>query len=187
MKRIAPFLLLLLALAVAARGFDGQIGFLYGLRTLKDADLRGVFGTGTVAVPSLAIRLSRGVYLGLAYEAGYSREAAIGLFGDLFSLSVSGFEIFLKQEWSLGPFTPYLKIGPGLALYKIHISSPFLTAYNVTGKDISFQIAAGTGLRLGEHIALAAEGKYSVLRIDPYDDRVDLGGFRLLGGLTLGF
>lgn len=187
MKRIAPFLLLLLALAAAGWSFDGQIGFLYGLRTLKDADLRGVFGTGTVAVPSVALRVSRNVYLGLAYEAGYRREATIGLFEDLFSLSVSGFEIFLKQEWPLGRFAPYLKIGPGLALYKIHISSPFLTAYNVTGRDISFQAALGTSLRLGRHMALAVEGKYSVLRIDPYDDRVDLGGFRLLGGLTLGF
>lgn len=187
MKRIAPSLLLLLALAVAGWSFDGQIGFIYGLRTLKDSDLRGVFGTGTVAVPSLAIRVSPTGYLGLAYEAGYGREATIGLFGDLFSLSVSGFEIFFKQEWPLGPFTPYLKIGPGLALYKIHIASPFLTAYNVTGRDISFQVALGTGLRLSRHIALAAEGKYGVLWIDPYDDRIDLGGFRLLGGLTFGF
>ena len=42
-----------------------------------------------------------------------------------------------------GRFTPYLKIGPGLAFYKIHIDSPFLTAYNVKGSDVSFAMALG--------------------------------------------
>ncbi len=187
MKRIAPALLLLLALAASAWSFDGEIGLLYGFRTLKNSDLRGVFGTGNVAVPAVAVRVSRTASLGLAYEAGYSREAEIGLFGDLFSLSVSGFEIFYKQEWPLGRLTPYLKIGPGLALYKIHIASPFLTAYNVKGRDISFQIALGMSVRIVKRVALTLEGKYGVLWIDPYDDRIDLGGFRLLGGLTFGF
>ncbi len=187
MKRVAPVLLLLLALASTAWSFKGDLGLLYGLRTLKDSGLRGVFGSGSVVVPSFSVRLSSRASIGLAYEAGYGREAEIGLFGDLFSLSVSGFEIFYKQEWTLGRLRPYLKIGPGWAFYKINIASSPLTAYNSRGSDVSFQMALGASLRVTKHVFLDIEGKYGVLWIDPYDDKVDLGGFRLLGGLTFGF
>lgn len=186
MKRSLPAGLLLLALASSAWGYRGEIGFLYGLRTLKNADLRGVFGSGTVAVPMLAVRVSPSASIGLAYEAAYEREARVGLFGDLFSLSVSGLELFYRQEWKAGRLTPYLKIGPGFALYKIHIDSPFLTAYNVKGSDVTFAMALGLNAQIAKRVFLTAEVKYGVLWIDPFDDRIDLGGFRAVAGLGFG-
>jgi hypothetical protein len=186
MKRIVPAGLLLLALAASAWGFQGEVGLLYGVRTLKNADLRGIFGSGTVAIPTLAVRVSPSGSIGLSYEAGYKREARVGLFGDLFSLSVSGLELFYRQEWQAGRLTPYLKIGPGFALYKIHIDSPFLTAYNVKGSDVTFAMALGINARVAKHILLTAEVKYGVLWVDPFDDRVDLGGFRAVAGLGFG-
>jgi hypothetical protein len=186
MKRTLPAVLLLLALAASARGFQGEIGLLYGIRTLKNADLRGVFASGTVAIPTLAVRVSPSASLGLAYETGYKREARVGLFGDLFSLSVSGWELFYRQEWKAGRLTPYLKIGPGLALYKIHIDSPFLTAYNAKGSDVTFAMALGLNARVAKHLFLTTEFKYGVLWVDPFDDRVDLGGFRAVAGLGFG-
>ncbi|MDD8027773.1 MAG: hypothetical protein PHI34_14825 [Acidobacteriota bacterium] len=183
MKRILPAGFLMLALAASAWSFDGEIGFLYGFRTLKNSDLRGVFGTGTVAVPTVTIRVSHTGSIGLAYEAGYKQEAEVGLFGDLFSLSVSGFELFYRQEWPLGRLTPYLKVGPGLSLYKISIDSPFLTAYDVKGSDISFHVALGLRAEIIKRVYLSAEVKYGVLWIDPYDDKIDLGGFRAMAGL----
>jgi hypothetical protein len=186
MKKTIPAGLLLLALAASAWGYRGEIGFLYGVRTLKDANLRGVFGSGVVAVPTLAVRVSPTGSIGISYEAAYKREARVGLFGDLFSLSVSGFEIFYRQEWPAGRFTPYLKVGPGVSLYKIHIDSPFLTAYNVKGNDVSFAMALGVNARISKRLFLSAEVKYGVLWVDPFDDRVDLGGFRAVAGLGFG-
>ncbi|MCK7579401.1 MAG: hypothetical protein MZV65_29220 [Chromatiales bacterium] len=148
MKRTVPAGLPLLALAASAWGIQGEIGLLYGVRTLKNADLRGVFGSGTVAIPTLAVRVSPSGSVGLSYESGYKREARVGLFGDLFSLSVSGLELFYRQEWRAGRLTPYLKIGPGFAFYKIHIDSPFLTAYNVKGGDVTFAMALGVSARV---------------------------------------
>ncbi|MCX6560439.1 MAG: hypothetical protein NTZ26_07975 [Candidatus Aminicenantes bacterium] len=186
MKKTIPAGLLLFVLAASAWGFRGEIGLLYGVRTLKDANLRGVFGSGVVAVPTITFRVSPTGSVGLSYEAAYKREARVGLFGDLFSLSVSGFELFYRQEWPTGRLTPYLKIGPGVSMYKIHIDSPFLTAYNVKGNDISFSMALGLNARIMKRVFLSAEIKYGVLWVDPFDDRVDLGGFRAVAGLGFG-
>ena len=186
MKRTVPAGLLLLALAASAWGFQGEVGLLYGMRTLKNADLRGVFGSGTVAIPTLTVRVSPSGSVGISYETGYKREARVGLFGDLFSLSVSGLELFYRQEWRTGRLTPYLKIGPGFAFYKIHIDSPFLTAYNVKGSDVTFAMALGLNAPIAKRVFLTAEVKYGVLWVDPFDDRVDLGGFRAVAGFSFG-
>ena len=94
-------------------------------------------------------------------------------------------EIFFRQEWQAGAVAPYIKIGPGLAFYKITIDSPFLKAYNAHGSDIAFSIAAGAKLRLGKRIFLSGEIKYGVLWLDPFDDKVDLGGVRAQAGIGI--
>ncbi len=178
MRKPLPLFLGVLALAVAASASRWEGGMLYGTRGLKNADLRGIFGGGASYSLFVAARISEGGWVGISYEGGFDREARVGLFGDLFQLNVVGVEVFYRREWKVGAFSPYVKIGPGIASYKIHIDSPFLTAYNVKGNDISFAIAFGLKALVLQRIFLAGELKYGVLWIDPYDDKVDLGGFR---------
>lgn len=173
----------ILALAVSASASRWEAGILYGARGLKNADMRGIFGGGASYSPFMAVRISEGGWVEISYEGGFDRKARVGLFEDLFQLRVTGVEIFYRREWRVGAFSPYVKLGPGVAYYKIHIDSPFLTAYNVKGKDISFALAFGLKARLLQRIFLAGELKYGVLWIDPYDDKLDLGGFRAQVGI----
>jgi hypothetical protein len=185
MKRAFLAGLLLLALGGVSQALTWEAGLLWGSRGLKNSDLRIVFGTGSTFTPYLAINVLPGGSIGIAYETGYSRQAPVGLFGDLFHLQVSVAELFYRQEWRMGVVTPYIKIGPGLAFYKISIDSPFLTAFNNHGSDISFSIAAGLKVDLGARLFLTGEAKYGVLWLDPFDDKVDLGGVRAQIGIGI--
>ena len=185
MKRAFLAGLLLLALGGVCRAQSWEAGLLWGTRGLKNADLKAVFGTGTAFTPYASLRVFTGGSIGISYETGYSRQAPVGLFSDLFHLQVSVAEIFFRQEWQAGAVAPYIKIGPGLAFYKITIDSPFLKAYNAHGSDIAFSIAAGAKLRLGKRIFLSGEIKYGVLWLDPFDDKVDLGGVRAQAGIGI--
>jgi hypothetical protein len=185
MKRAFLAGLFLLALGGVCRAQTGEAGLLWGTRSLKNADLNAVFGAGTSFTPYASLRVFTGGSIGISYETGYTREARVGLFGDLFRLQVSVAEIFFRQEWQAGAVSPFIKIGPGLAFYKITIDSPYLKAYNAHGSDISFSIAAGAKLKLGKRIFLSGEIKYGVLWLDPFDDKVDLGGVRAQAGIGI--
>lgn len=186
MKRAILAALLLLALGGACQALTWEAGLLWGTRGLKNADLRGVFGPGTAFTPYAALKIWPSGSIGISYETGFSRQAPVGLFGDLFHLQVSVAEVFYRQEWRIGAVAPYLKIGPGLASYKISIDSPFLKAFNSHGSDISFSVAAGLNVRLGARLFLTGEIKYGVLWLDPFDDKVDLGGVRAQAGIGFG-
>jgi hypothetical protein len=183
MKRAIPAGLLLLSLAVPLSAGPWEFGLLGGLRSLKNADLRDLFGSGLIYTPHVSYRISSGGSVGVSFEGGFRREANVGLFGDLFSLRVRGFEIFYRQEWNLGRVSPYIKIGPGLFLYDLHLDTPFLSAFNVHDSDLSFSIALGLNARLNRRVFLSGEIKYGVLWVDPFDDQVDLGGFRVQAGV----
>jgi hypothetical protein len=185
MKRAFLAGLFLLALGGVCRALTWEVGLLWGSRGLKNADLNAVFGTGTAFTPYAILRVLPGGSIGISYEAGFSRQAPVGLFNDLFRLQVSVAEVFYRQEWQAGAVTPYLKIGPGLAFYKITIDSPYLKAFNARGSDISFAIAAGAKVKLGARIFLSGEIKYGVLWLDPFDDKVDLGGVRAQAGIGI--
>jgi hypothetical protein len=185
MKRAFPAGLLLLALAGGCQAQSWEAGILWGTRGLKNADLNAIFGTGTAFTPYASLPILPGGSIGISYEAGFSRQAPVGLFGDLFRLQVSVAEVFYRQEWRAGAVSPYLKIGPGIAFYRITIDSPYLKAYNAHGSDISFAIAAGAKVNLGTRIFLSGEIKYGVLWLDPFDDKVDLGGVRAQAGIGI--
>ena len=178
-------LLLLLGGGVCAAQSAAEAGLLWGTRGLKNADLNAVFGSGTAFTPYAALNLYPGGSIGISLETGYVREAPVGLFGDLFRLQVSVAEVFFRQEWRAGAISPYLKIGPGLAFYKITIDSPYLKAYNAHGSDISFAVAGGAKVHLGKRIFLSGEIRYGVLWLDPFDDKVDLGGVRAQAGIGI--
>ncbi|MGD0781369.1 MAG: hypothetical protein ABSA30_00770 [Candidatus Aminicenantales bacterium] len=185
MKRAFLAGLLLLALGGACQALTLEAGLLWGMRSLKNADLNAVFGTGTAFSPYAALRITPGGSIGISYETGFSRQAPVGLFNDLFHLQVSVAEIFFRQEWQVGAVSPYIKIGPGVAFYKINIDSPYLKAYDSHGSDISFSMAAGAKVKLGARIFLCGEIKYGALWLDPFDDKVDLGGIRAQVGVGI--
>ncbi len=185
MKRAFLAGLLLLALGGACQALTWEAGLLWGTRGLKNADLNAVFGTGTAFTPYAALGIAPGGSIGISFEAGFSRQAPVGLFNDLFRLQVSVAEVFYRQEWQVGAVSPYIKIGPGVAFYKINIDSPYLNAYDAHGSDISFSIAAGAKVKLGARIFFCGEIKYGVLWLDPFDDKVDLGGVRVQAGLGI--
>jgi hypothetical protein len=94
MKRVFLAGLILLAVGGVCQALTWEAGLLWGTRGLKNADLNAVFGTGTAFTPYAALRVLPGGSIGISYEAGYSRQAPVGLFGDLFRLQVSVAEVF---------------------------------------------------------------------------------------------
>lgn len=187
MKKTALFLACLFAGTGAAAAQTWEAGLSGGYRTIKDATLKSVYGNGFVYAPYLSLAVSPSLRIGAEYEAGYAKDAKIGIFQDPSTLDVRGFHVFVQYGERIGRIQPYLKVGAGIFSYKLDIQTPTLSANRVDSTDISFFVGAGLHARLNRLLFLAAELKYVALWADPFDDQVDLGGLRALLGIGLVF
>ncbi len=186
MKKTALVLVLLLAGAGVSPAQTWEADMNGGYRTLKDTTLRGIYGNGYVFTPTLSVAISRSLRVGAEYETGFVRKAEIGLFKDPSTLKVRGGHLFIQYGERKGRIQPYLKVGLGLFSYQFDVERPALPSLRVANSDISFLLAGGLRFVIVKNVFGTAELKYAALWVDSSDDKVDLGGFRLLLGIGFG-
>jgi opacity protein-like surface antigen len=178
MKKLLILSLFLLAV-VSLPALDLDLQLQLGLRTASGA-VQDTYGGGMVFFPSLKLNVWKGLGVGVGYELGYKKEAAIGLFEEESTLKVSGFEAFAAYEFSRGKFAPYARIGIGSYSYSQEIESDF--APDVDDTKVAVSLGAGVKYVL-DKLFLSAELKYVPLKVKPLDETVDLSGLRLLVGV----
>ncbi len=177
----------LLVLPAGQYAFDLEVGITFGGRTVKDSEIKRVYGNGTVFFPYLALNVFEGLFIGAGYEGGYSRETKIGLYNEPTTLEVTGIEFFVGYEYKIKIISPYLKIGYGSYTYKQTIESRYVWAFPVDAKKSAISIGGGLKFFPFKYIFLAAEARYVPLKVKPYDKEVDLGGLRYSGGAGFRF
>jgi opacity protein-like surface antigen len=183
MKKIVFFAVLLSLLTVGLQAVKLDIGFLYGSRSIKDTDMKEVYGNGSVYFPYLAVNVWKGLTFGLGYEGGYDRDGKIGLYQEGTSFKMTGIEFFAAYRLEFGKLSPYLKLGFGSYSYKQDISN----VTRVDDKKSGLNLAVGIRYYVIKGLFLAAEAKYVPLKVMPIDQEVDLSGMRLAAGLGYTF
>ena len=103
-----------------------EIGILGGTRTVNSADIKAVYGNGTVLYPYLALHPWKGLFVGAGYEGGYSRKGMIGIYEERTTLRVVGVEAFAGYQIQAGNVSPYIKIGYARYSYRQTIESPHI-------------------------------------------------------------
>lgn len=168
-----------------------QAGFLYGSRQVADDDIKRVYGQGSVYFPFIEV-VWKGIIFGGGYEGGYNRQGRIGLFNELATLKIDGWELFLGYQLKLkSVIAPFFKLGLASCAYKQTIENPSLEAFwkefRVDHKKTTLTGAIGLRLFPLKIIFLTGEVKYIPMKVKPYSEEVDLSGLRFLGGLGLSF
>jgi hypothetical protein len=181
MKKIVTFTILLSLLTLGLQAVKLDVGFLYSSRSVKDADIKLVYGNGSVYFPYLAVNVWKGLSFGLGYEGGYNRDGKIGLYNEDSCLKISGMEIFAAYRLELGNLSPYLKLGFGSYAYEQYVSN----INKVDDTKSALNLAVGIRYYLLKGLFLAAEAKYVPLKVKPLEEEVDLTGIRL--GFGIGY
>jgi len=185
-KTIVGFIFLVF-LASTIYAVDFNVGLFFGERTVNDSDIKYIYGQGYIYFPFLNVNVSKAIIFGLGYEGGYSKEGEIGIYKEPASLRVVGPEIFIGYQLRLKSFFPYLKIGCGYFAYKQTVESAYVEEYKVDGKKATVTFSGGFKVFVLNYLFLGTEVKYVPLRVQPYENRVDLGGIRYLIGFGFRF
>jgi len=188
MKRCLIFIALLAAMRSATfPAIHIEAGVLFGTRSVNNADIKAVYGNGTVFFPNAAVHLWKGFFVGAGYEGGYSRSGKIGIYEEATTLKVTGFEFFAGYQLDTGSVSPYVRAGYGSYSYKQVIDSPYHVEDGVDAVKGTVTLAGGLKLFLAGKFFLAGEVRYVPLKVMPYKDEVDLGGMRFTAGMGLKF
>jgi len=111
--------------SVAFPAIHVEAGAQFGARSVNNADIKAVYGDGTVFFPYAAVHLWKGLFVGAGYEGGYSRSGKIGIYEKATTLKVSGMEVFVGYQLSVGMVSPFFRAGYGSYSFKQVIDSPF--------------------------------------------------------------
>ena len=163
-------------------------GFFAGLRTVNDAEIKRVYGGGFIYFPYLDLEIFKGLTVGGGYEFGYSKTGKIGLFDEIAKLDISGFELFLMYQYRAKILVPTLSVGLGFFSYKQAVESASAQPL-VDFKKTTVIFAGGLKIYPMDSFFFSIEAKYVPLKVQPYEDVVDLGGWRFAVGFggTFGF
>lgn len=167
-----------------AQAIDLSLGLGAGYRQINDPYLNRVYGSGFIFVPYVQIKFSKLIAAEISYEGGYQKRAPIGLYQEPSLLKISGLEFSGCFLWSFSQLTLYVRAGAGYYFYRQDIDSPYVR-YHVNHHDFAGQAGLGMELYLKRKFLIRAEAKYVYLKVRPFDQRVDLGGWRYL--LFLGY
>ncbi len=176
-------LLSLLVFSLALPALQLQLGVKGGARTVFDPDIRDVYGNGYTIFPHIDMALSERLYLSAGYEVSLWKEAQIGIFQEKTTLRVDGLHLLAHYRLKGGKLQPYLCAGLAYLHYKQTVESEY--ALEVDDHKLSFLVGAGVSYSLNQLLFLSGEVRYVPLKVKPYDEEVDLGGFRFLAGIGI--
>ncbi len=181
--RIAAGLLAGLALAGSASALDWRVEGGAGWRSLNEPGIRRTYGT-SVAVPfGFDLILRSGWEAGLRFEWAPTREGALGIYASAARFHLLGLEAAVSRELRPGVVGLYARAGAGLYHYRQTVDYAYVQDYKVDRFAPGAVIAAGLRVYPWPFLYLAADAKYVILGVSPYDVSVDLGGWRLGGSL----
>lgn len=185
--RLAAGLLAGLALAVTASAMDWRLEGGAGWRRLNEPGIRQAYGTG-IAVPiGFDLILRSGWEAGLRFEWAPTRDGALGVYASAARFHLLGLEATAGRELRRGIVGLYARVGAGLYHYRQTVDYAYVQDYKVNRFAPGAMAAAGFRIYPWPFLYLAADAKYVVLGVSPYDVSVDLGGWRLGGSLGLVF
>ena len=183
MKKIIITTALLGFLAIGLQAINLDVGLMYGSRSVKDSQIKEVYGNGSVYFPFVSVNFWKGLFAGLGYEGGYDRDGKIGLYQEDTNLKVSGPEIFAGYRLDLGKVSPYVKLGLGSYSYKQSVSGDV----KFDKKKSALTLAGGARFYPVKGLFLAAEIKYVPFKVKPLTEEVDLSGMRFAVGIGYTF
>jgi opacity protein-like surface antigen len=183
MKKTILFIFLLATLAWGLQAIDLDLAVFYGTRSVKDAQVKEVYGNGSAYFPCVAVNFWKGLFVGLGYEGGYDRNGKIGLYQEDATLKVTGLEFFAGYRLDLGKVSPYIKLGLGNYTYEQTVSGQTKVDENKS----ALTLAGGARFYPIKGLFIAAEIKCVPLKVKPMATEVDLGGMRLAAGIGYTF
>jgi hypothetical protein len=181
-KAISITVFLLLLLVPAAGAADIELGLHYGFRQMKDANLKNIYGSGTVFRPQVRYVINRIFALEAAYEGGYKKDGLVGIYNENSTLTMNAVEAAAVLRMEMRGFIPFIKGGIGYYGYKQDIDSPFIRQ-QVNHHTTAPFVGAGLDIALLSGLYLSGAVHYVPLKVKPFDIEVDLSGLRILVGL----
>jgi hypothetical protein len=178
---------LILGIGAPLSALTIRAGLAYGPRSINDALITTTYHPGSVFIPSLEFAFGKGWFVGAGYETGPEMSGTLGLYGSSARFALSGLEIYGGYEYGMKSFAVFIRGGYGRFSYKQTVDYAYVQDYPVDGTGSAFLAAAGLKYYPWKFIDVSAEAKYVVLKVKPYDQSVDLGGWRLLAGLGFVF
>ena len=164
-----------------------RLGLTFGTRSINDALLTSTYNPGPVFVPALELAFRGGWFVGLAYEPGRTETGALGVYDSPAEFSLSGLELRAGYELRLKAVAFQAAAGGGPYAAKQTVDEDFARDHPVDKTGWAWSLGAGFKVYPWKFLFLSAGARYVMLSVKPYDRRVDLGGWRLQGGLGLAF
>lgn len=187
MKVLKCFLITIFFLIIftsSATAFNFELYCLYGIQTVNNNDIKNIYGNGRIYSPCVWLDLWKGISMGAGYEGGYSKDGHIGIYEEPTNLKMNGIDFFVGYQIKSKHFSIFVKGGYGIYYYKQYVDNPELP-FKVDSKKGTFILGGGLKLFPINNLFVIAEVKYVPLKVRPFEDEIDLGGIRALGGLGL--
>lgn len=183
MKKSIILVLAIGLLTITSYSVEFDVGLSFGGRTVSDENIRDAYGSGVVYFPYISLNVWKGIWIGMGYEGGYSRDGKIGIYEEPATLKISGFDLFISYRFKIKKWRPFVKLGYGFYSYKQTVDSTY--AEDVNENKSGFSLAGGCLLYIHKGFFAGMELKYVPLKVTPIDIEVDLGGLRYM--VTIGY
>ena len=123
--------------------------------------------------------------MGVSFEGGYEREGLIGIYNEKTTLEMSGVEFFVAYQLMLKRFRPYIRIGYGNYSYTQTVDN----GMNMDVDDSKGTLTVGAGIKVYMVKGLYLNGDLRLvdLKVKPYEEEINLGGWRYTVGLGYTF
>jgi hypothetical protein len=172
-------------LAPAAQAVEVRLSFQAGPRSIKNAEIKDVYGEGNCYLPSVSVIVWKGLFAGAGLELAAKRSGTIGEYAEPTTFRMTGVQAFVGYELALKWIKPYVLAGYGVFSYEQTVES--LASLPVKETKGALFFAGGVRVDIWKGLFISAEAKYVPLKVQPYDVEVDLGGLRLMGGIGWSF
>lgn len=186
LKFLALAIFLITFIPISASAFNLELYCLYGLQNINNVDIKNIYGNGKIFSPGIWLDFWKGLSIGAGYEGGYSKHGYIGIYEEPTNLKMKGIDVFVGYQIKSKFFSLFIKGGYGIYYYKQYIDNPELP-FKVDSKKNTFIVGGGLKLFPIKNLFIIAEVKYVPIKVKPYEEEIDLGGIRALGGLGLRF
>ena len=183
----ASGILLLAGAPIFASALTIRAGLAYGPRGIADSRIDSTYHPGAGFYPQLEIGIGGGLVVGIGFETSAAMAGTLGLYKSPALFRLSGLDVYARYELRMKSFAAYIQGGYGLYFYKQTVDYPYVQDLPVDGSASTVQLAAGLKYYPWKFLFLSAGAKFVPLRVKPYDQSVDLSGWRFLAGLGAAF
>jgi hypothetical protein len=179
MKKLAYIIIATLIFTGLVQPMELFVNGFFGSRSLNGSTIKDIYGNGGTFLFGAGAR-----YKGAFAEIGYSsfnRDGESSLYNEKTEFTLKALNLRLGYEHAINEkFFPKAFIGLGSFSIKESVDSQFVPETDESKMGFLF----GIGFRVDLYRGLSLEGRIEniSLKVKPYDDEVNLGGWRLLIG-----